>query len=146
MNKKYRKFFIILGVIILVLFIILILNRVFNKEGKLIELDYNEVMTKMNNKDSFVLCLSQTTCNHCADYKPKLMSVARKLNINLYYIEVDLLNKEEQEEFSSVISYKGTPTTIFLKNGEETTSSNRLSGNVSEDKIISKLKSNGYVN
>lgn len=137
-----KKNFIFIGIIIVFLLILLLLF-VNNGKGNLIELSYNDIKEKIENKENFVLCVSRTTCSHCADYKPKLKEVAKENNINIYYIDVD---KYDEEEFSNLISFDGsTPTTIFIKNGEEETTSNRINGDVSKSKIIEKLKSNGFI-
>lgn len=109
------------------------------------EIKYKEVIEKIENDESFVLVVSQTTCSHCASYKPKIEKVANKYEINIYYIDVDLLNEEEEEKFSSYISYDGTPVTIFIKNGEETSMATRINGDASIEKIERKLKSNGFI-
>lgn len=137
-----KKNFIFIGIIIIFLLILLFLS-INNSKGNLIELSYNDIKEKIENKENFVLCVSRTTCSHCADYKPKLKEVAKENNINIYYIDVD---KYDEEEFSNLISFDGsTPTTIFIKNGEEETTSNRINGDVSKSKIIEKLKSNGFI-
>lgn len=134
---------IIISCIIVFVIILSILYYVNVKEGQLIELTYNELVEKINNKDNFVMCISRTTCSHCADYKPKLKEVAKENNIDIYYIDIDKYN---EEEFSNLISFDGsTPTTIFIKNGDEETTSNRINGDVSKNKIIQKLKSNGFL-
>ncbi len=102
-------------------------------------------MEKINNKEDFVLLLSQTTCEHCMDFKPKLNKVSKKYKLYTYYIEVNLLNDEERQGLKNIISYDGTPTTVFIFNGTEKTAANRLDGSVSEEKIIAKLKSNGFI-
>ena len=56
-----------------------------------------------------------------------------------------MLSEEERTQFKEYFSYDATPTTIFVKDGVEATSANRINGNVSEEKIISKLKSNGFI-
>lgn len=141
---KNNKNLLFIGAIILFLLIIfwLIISNINKTE--LTEITYNQLVTKINNKDSFVLCISRTTCSHCNDYKPKLNEVAKENSITIYYIDVD---KYDEEEFSNLISFDGsTPTTIFVKNGEEETTSNRINGDVTKSKIIEKLKSNGFIN
>lgn len=142
---KAKKRAIILGSICLVILIgAFIADRVLSK-SYLKELKYNEVIEKIESKDDFVLLISQTTCTHCISYKPKLEEVANEYKINIYYIEVDSLNDEEREKFSSYINYSSTPVTVFLKNGEESTVANRINGDASKDKIEKKLKSNGFI-
>ena len=65
--------------------------------------------------------------------------------INIYYIDVDLLNNDEKDKFDSYISYDGTPITVFIKKGEETSAATRINGDASISKIEKKLKSNGFL-
>ena len=109
------------------------------------EIKYDKVIEKINNKESFVLVLSQTTCSHYIEYKPKVEEVANKYKLTIYYLETNLLSKKEAKEFKEYITYSGTPTTVFIKNGEEKTVANRIDGTVEESKIIEKLKSNGFI-
>ena len=46
----------------------------------------------------------------------------------------------------NVANISGTPTTIFIENGEEKSTLNRLVGNVAEYKLVDKLKTMGYIN
>lgn len=121
-----------------------IADRLLSKDY-LVEIKYNEVMKKVENKENFVLLLSQTTCTHCADYKPKLREVSNKYKVTIYYLEVDLLKEKEEVELKKHFNYSSTPVTVFAKEGYETTAATRIVGDVSKEKIISKLKSNGYI-
>jgi len=116
-----------------------------NKKEYFNELDLDDVIEKVDNKETFVLLLSQTTCSHCMAYKPKLQEVANKYEIMVFYLEVDLLSDDEKKELKKYFSYEGTPTTIFVINGEEKTAANRINGEATQTKIISKLKSNGFI-
>ena len=61
-------------------------------------------------------------------------------------IDVDLLNDDELKMFKNTVSFDGsTPITIFFKNGEEKTTATRIEGDVSEEKLINKLKTNGFI-
>ena len=144
--KKNNNLIWIIAIVILVLLVaFLIINKAISK-GNLVELTYDEFTEKIDNEESFVLCISLTTCSHCATYKPKLESVAKDYGIDLYYIDIDKYSDEEQEEFVKVINFNDTtPTTVFLKNGKETTASNRINGDVSTSRIIDKLKSNDFI-
>jgi predicted bacteriocin transport accessory protein len=144
MNKSKKKA-IILGIICLVILIgAFTLDRILSK-SYLKEIKYSEVMEKVENKESFILLLSQTTCTHCMDFKPKLKKVANKYEITVYYLETDLLSKEENATLKEHFSFRGTPQTLFVVDGEEKTAATRIDGDVSEEKIISKFKSNGYI-
>ena len=118
----------------------------FSLNDNLVKLDYSELIRKIDNKEDFVLCISRTTCSHCDAYKPKLRKIANKYDIKIYYTDVDLYDINDLEDFSSKISFDGsTPITLFIKNGKETTTATRIGGNVSTDKIIDKLKKNGFI-
>jgi len=144
MKKKKRNIIILCIICIIVLVGAFILDSKLGK-NYFIELEYQEVIDKIENKESFVLCLSQTTCSHCASYKPKLERVANDNKIEIYYIEVDLLNEEENNKFKSYVNFSSTPTTVFINNGEEKTAASRINGDASQDKILKKLKSNGFI-
>lgn len=118
----------------------------FNNNDNLIELNYNELESKIENKEDFVVCISRTTCSHCNNYKPKLRNVANKYKINIYYTDIDKYTKTDLEKFNNLISFDGgTPVTMFIKKGEEKTTATRIEGDVSTDKIIDKLKKNGFI-
>ena len=144
--KKNSNLIWIIDIVILVLLLsFLIINKAISK-GNLVELTYDEFVQKIDNEESFVLCISRTTCSHCATYKPKLESVAKDYGIDLYYIDIDKYSEEEQDEFEKIINFNDTtPTTVFLREGKETTTSNRLVGDASTSRIIDKLKSNDFV-
>lgn len=136
-------------IIILTIIIAVISGSIYffiNSNSKLIKLNYNELIEKVENKDSFILCVSATECIHCKEYKPKLKKLADRYNIEIYYINRDELNDEEYKEFKSKFSFDGgTPITIFFKEGEEKTTATRIEGNVKIEKIEEKLKNNGFI-
>ena len=75
-----------------------------------------------------------------------IISETNKYKINIYYTDIDKYNKTDLENFNKLISFDGgTPVTIFIKNGEEKTTATRIEGDVSTDKIIDKLKKNGFI-
>ena len=142
MNKK--NFIISICSLILIILFVIAFN--YYSRPRLYELDVNQVKEKIDNKESFILCISATYCSHCKEYKPKLEDISKEYRMDIYYIDFDKYSDEEQELFRNYISFDGgTPVTLFIKNGEEETTVNRINGNVSKDKIISKFKSNGFI-
>lgn len=142
-----KRDIILFGSIILLLVILSTLGFFsFRDRNILKELSVEDVIEKVSNKDTFVLCISRTDCAHCKSFKPKLKNVSKKYGVKIYYIDIDKYSDEEQNEFVKYVSFdKSTPVTAFIKNGEETTASNRIFGNVSTDKIIEKFKKNGFI-
>ncbi len=114
-------------------------------DNHLIQLTYKELNKKIKNKDSFILVATRTDCSHCATYKPVLKQVLLDYNLTAYEISVDKLTDEESAKFKDIANVSGTPTTLFIENGEETTSSNRIVGYVNSNRIISRFKALGYI-
>ena len=145
MSKRKNTIIIIISIILLIGIIsVLILNN--NSQSNLKKVNYNEVNSMIENKESFVLCISRTTCSHCNDFKPKLNEVAKKYDKTIYYIDIDKETEENQEKFNELISFDGsTPTTVFIKDGEEQTTANRIEGDTTKGVIIKKLKANKVI-
>lgn len=143
--KKKNIIFILSIVLLILIMAFLVFAKVFNKSN-LIELNVDEVIEKLENKETFILCVSQTICSHCNSYKPKLEKISKEYDLEIFYIDIDKYSKEQKELFRDNVSFNGnTPVTIFFKEGDEVTTSNRISGNVSSEKIIDKLKKNGFI-
>jgi len=140
-NKK-----VILLIISIITITIVLATTLLTKDTNLIKLSYEEIIEKTEKKENFILCVSASECIHCKEFKPKLKKVAKEYDITIYYTNTDDFKKEQYEEFKKKFSFDGgTPTTIFFKNGEEKTTANRINGNVKIEKIISKLKNNGFI-
>ena len=142
---KVKTKIIILVSLCLVVLVAAIFGDKILSRSYLVEVKSSEVIEMIKNKEDFVLLISQTTCSHCISYKPKLMDVANKYKLNIYYIDVDLLNEDESKEFSSYINHSSTPVTVFIRNGEEKTAATRIVGNQSISTIKMKLKANGWI-
>ena len=154
MEKKEKSKNILTIIIILIsisaigglIFAGITLNKKNEKvDHSLISITYKELDEKMKNKESFILVISRTDCSHCASYKPKLKSILTDNNLVAYEIATDTLEKKDEKKFKSLFTIQGTPTTVFITDGEEKTVSNRLIGDVSSNKVIERLKSLGYI-
>ena len=145
MKKKDNKLFIgIVIIFIIIVAFVLILNLNTKKEGNLISVSYSEINKKIDNKDSFMLVVSQSTCSHCASYKPKLIQVAKENYIDIYYIDYD--QDKNGEKFLEKFDLDGsTPITLFIKDGKEDSVLNRLEGDSTKSKVIEKKKKMGFI-
>ena len=111
-----------------------------------IKLNYNEILEKVDNKESFILCVSASECTHCKSYKPKLKKISNDYDIKIYYTDVDKFNDNDYEEFKDKFSFDGgTPTTMFFKDGQEKTTATRIEGDISLERTIDKFKKNGFI-
>ena len=145
--KNTNKIIYIIPIIIIIISFILI-NNITNKDNNndLIELKYTQILEKMNNKESFVLVVSRTTCSHCIDYKPKLKEITNLYDIDIYYIDYDKESNKNQEKFFNDFDLDGsTPITIFIKKGKQTNLFDRIEGDVDKKRVIKKLKELKYI-
>ena len=144
-NRKKMKFVGFLGFIILIAVIIIYVGCTNKNKDYFIGLSYEELNKKIENKDNFILCVSSTTCSHCAEYKPKLKEIANKYKVEIYYTDVDLYNKEDNKSFSDSYKITGTPTTLIFIDGKEVSVMSRIEGDVSKDKVISTLNKYDFI-
>lgn len=124
------------------------LNNKTEEENKhLITITFSELKEKINNKETFILLISQEQCSHCAEYKPILKKVLAKHDVYAYELKLDKpkLSKKETAELKDIANTSGTPTTIFIENGEETNTSTRLVGTKTSSEIENRLKALGYI-
>ena len=112
----------------------------------LVEINVKELKEKIDNKETFILVVTRTDCSHCEAFKPVLKDVYKEYNITGYEINTANIAKEDESLYTDLVpNIEGTPTTVFFKNGEETTVSNRIKGEVKRDKVVNRLKSLGYI-
>ena len=143
-----KRIIITIGGILLLAFlgiIIFLFARNRAEEKILIELSGEEFREKINHQDSFVLVIVQTGCHFCEEFKPIINEVIREYNLTIYSLNLTDLKDEEKTFLRDVCNAESTPTTIFIVNGEEETSLNRLVGRVSRSTIITRLESLGYI-
>ena len=110
------------------------------------EIDYNEFNKMINKQKDFIIYVGSATCSNCEEFSPKFENVVKKYDIeDVYYIDLDKFSDEEKSKLNKIINISGTPTVAFIDDGTEESSFNRITGNVTEEKIISRLKSNDYI-
>ena len=139
-NKK-----IIIGIIILIVVvggIFLIFNK---KDNHLITLNKNELKEKIDNKDSFILVISQAGCSHCAEYIPILKEILNDNDIKAYIVDLKAFSKSDRQYLNTIANTSGTPTTLFIEKGEEKATYNRIVGSSNRQNIEAIFKKNGYI-
>lgn len=145
MKNKKNLYIVSLGIIIFLIIAFAIYNY-FSKNSNFINLSYTDILSKIDDKDNFILCITATDCSHCEEFKPKLKKISNNYDIKIYYTNIDDFSDEQYSEFKTKFGFDGsTPTTILFRNGEEKTSATRIIGNVSMEKVINKLKKNGFI-
>lgn len=115
-----------------------------NKKEYLNEITFSELQEKLNNKEDLILEIVQTGCSNCTAFSPKFEAVLEEYDIEAYSLNITYLSVDGSlwlDEYG----VDGTPTVIFFEGGEEVSTLKRIVGNQTKEKIISKLKANGYI-
>lgn len=93
---------------------------------------YGEVVSKLENGDSFILFIGSHNCYHCNQFKKVVNKYVSSTNNMIYYVDIDdtsdttrdtkiltewieALQEIETRDFTSELS---TPTTVVVRNGE----------------------------
>ena len=109
------------------------------------EITYKDLEKSLENKETFILEIVQDGCSNCEEFTPKFEKVLSKYNIKVKQINLTKLTEEDNTKLTNLYNATGTPTVIFITEGKEESISRRIVGNISKDKIISKLKVAGYI-
>ncbi|MCI8545304.1 MAG: hypothetical protein HFH09_03635 [Bacilli bacterium] len=123
----------------------LLLTGCGNKLKTYKEVDYKTLMNMFEEKQSFILFIGSTECQHCDLYKETLNEVISKYQVKISYIDISKLSMEENAKLKIYVNYNGTPTTAFIEQGEETSMYDRIDGNKPLNKVVEKLKKKGYI-
>lgn len=131
--------------VIMILMVSLLVSGCGNKLTTFEQVNYEKLESMVDNKESFVLFIGSTECPHCDLYKDTLNEVIKKYQVKIYYIDIYGLSSEERSKLTAIANYTGTPTTVFIENGEETSMYDRIDGNKPMSKVVEKLKKKGYI-
>ena len=141
MIKKYKWLIAFIAVIIALIVVAIVFSE---DEGKYIkDISLNEVVDKIDNKDSFILYIKQTDCEHCKSFTPNFISVLSKNNIKAYSLNISNLSEEENTTYSELFDVEGTSTVLFFDKGNE--SLIRIEGEQTKAKIKSKIEAAGFI-
>lgn len=150
MNKKW-----IIPTTILIILLIGIIVFIVAKPQKngIVSITGEELLTKLENKETFILVVTQDGCTHCEKYKPILNRVLTENNIYAYELDLRKVKQNESEEIENEIAKTfgtkaqgfGTPTTIFINDGIEKTTINRLVGSLNYNALKERLKERGFI-
>ena len=120
-------------------------NNNKNESNNLIEMNTKTLKEKINNKDSFILLITKEGCSHCAENLPVFINVLEKYNLTAYKLDLADMSDSDKEYLADIANISGTPTTVFIENGEETTVLNRIVGSASRKTVIDRLKTMKYI-
>ena len=109
------------------------------------EISYSDLTKMLDDKEDFVLFIGSETCSACSAYKITVNKIVEKYGVDIKYLDISKLSDEENSELSSNFAFSGTPTTIFVTDGKEKDTYNRIDGNAKYSKTVEKLKENAYI-
>ncbi len=146
MKMKNKIIYIALAIFVLIVAILGINYLNTPKEGNFININYADLSEKVNHGDNFILVVTQSTCSHCATYKPKLIQITKDYGIDIYYIDYDEEDKATQEKFLKEFHLSGaTPMTLFFEKGKEKSILSRIEGDLSSTKVIDTFKKMKFI-
>lgn len=148
-SKKFKnqKWFLIGAIVLIVLLPIFILIFVDRGLTTYERINVSKLEKMIENKEDFILYINSRDCVYCQAFKPKLNTVIQEYGVKVYGIDIYGMRASDINKLKSIVSYQGTPTTVFFVEGEEKSESgyNRIEGNLPKDEIIRKFKYNGYI-
>ena len=109
------------------------------------KISYDEYKKLIDDKSSFPLVIGRETCSACEAYKTTMEKFIKKYGVDVKYIDLDDLTDSQENEIINDYPISGTPTTIFVKNGEEEDKYNRIVGNAKYSKTEDMYRQNGYI-
>ncbi len=112
---------------------------------RIIEISANDFLNKIENKETFALYIGNENCSYCVAYKPTLEQVLNDYDITIYHLDNSKLTTEDFNKINPIMNVQSTPTIVFIKNGEEKTTLDRIVGKVSYEKTVNKFKKNGII-
>lgn len=110
----------------------------------LVEISYDELATKIENEESFVLYVGSSECSHCADYKPTLEKIIYENKLDVYYINLAKLSDAKRKAVLDKAEAEGTPMTVYIEKGK-TKSEPRVEGARDYDTTLEFFKELGLV-
>lgn len=109
------------------------------------ELTFNELQAKLENKDSFVFVIGSSTCSACAKYQETMKDIISDKQVEIFYLDLKQLSEEEYAKVYSKYVIVSTPTTIFVKNGLETSTYDRIVGAAGYSDVVKNLEKHGFI-
>lgn len=109
------------------------------------EISYDELNKMLEKKQDFILFIGSDICSACNTYKGTLNDVIEEYGTDVKYINLASLSKAEESSLVSKFPINGTPTTIFITDGEEEDTHNRIVGSAKKSEIVNEFKENGYI-
>lgn len=106
-------------------------DAVYSKESNITYVEIDEYKKIIEKEGTNIMVIGQTTCGHCTAIKPALNAVAGEYDLTIYYINIDVLNEDDSNDFFEslrTMEYSdpdfvekgsiGTPLVLIVKDGK----------------------------
>lgn len=112
-----------------------------------IKININDLEKKINDKDSFILTIINSSSENNKNFSKDLKLITEKELVKIYYIDINNLGTKDITLLMNVVSYDTVPTLAFINKGKELDRKNRLFGYDynTKEKIITILTKNNYL-
>ena len=109
------------------------------------KLNYKKLMTKLDNKESFVLYLTNEDESGLT-LKNTLQTVCKDNNIKCFYLNTDNLDEDELDSLKEKITFEDSNIIVFIKEGKENTVLERIDDvYISAKDLKEELKNQEYL-
>ncbi len=109
------------------------------------KLNYKKLMTKLDNKESFVLYLTNEDESGLT-LKNTLQTVCKDNNIKCFYLNTDNLDEDELDSLKEKITFEDSNIIVFIKEGKENTVLARIDNvYISAKNLKEELKNQEYL-
>ena len=116
-NENRINLIIVIVVIILIAGVAFLFMSKNLKTTGVKEINITEFKEKIDNKESFIVVITQEGCSHCESYLPTLRRIANKYQITFYSMDEKKWSNDDTKYFKSIANFDGaTPTTFFIEN------------------------------
>ena len=109
------------------------------------KLNYKKLTTKLDNKESFVLYLTNEDESGLT-LKNTLQTVCKDNNIKCFYLNTDNLDEDELDSLKEKITFEDSNIIVFIKEGKENTVLARINDvYISAKDLKEELKNQEYL-
>lgn len=133
----------------LMLMTILVITILLSGCGKKLttynEIDYVKYTEMMENDESFALVIGSSTCSACSLFKGTMEKFISEYQVDVKYIDISKLSEDDYKLLMSEVNFSSTPTTIFIKDGKQTSVYNRIVGAESYTNVVKTYTKMGYI-
>ncbi|MBQ8471959.1 MAG: hypothetical protein IJ501_00480 [Bacilli bacterium] len=109
------------------------------------KLSFEKLNEKLENKDSFVLYLTNED-EYGTTLKNTLTSVSKENDLKTFYVNLDKLSDSELDSLNEKFTFEDENIILFIKDGSESTVLSRVDDPyISHDKLTNELKNQGFI-